>query len=82
MTHRDTRHRIDGRELSRFRSAQFNILIQILPLPRTSVHVVRTDYSNADDQMVKVSFESTVSILAPIQIRQIIRALFGSSGGA
>ena len=66
-----------------FLAAQFNILIQILPLPRRSVHVANvTDYSNADDQMVKVSFVSTVSILALIQVRQIIRALFGSGGGA
>ena len=40
----------DGKELTRFLAAQFNILIQILPLPRSSVHVVDlTDYSNADD---------------------------------
>ena len=32
--------------------------------------------------MVKVSFGSTVSILTPIQVRQILRALFGSGGGA
>ena len=34
--------------------------------------------------MVKVSFvlSLTVSNLAPIQIRQIVRALFGSGGGA
>ena len=32
--------------------------------------------------MLKVSFVSTVSIPAPIQIRQIIPALFGSGGGA
>ena len=32
--------------------------------------------------MVKVSLMSTVSILAPIQVRHIIRALLGSGGGA
>ena len=52
MTHRDTRYHIKGKELLRFLAAQFNILIQILPLlrRRRSVHVVRlTDCSNADD---------------------------------
>ena len=41
-------------------------------------------YSNADDHMVKVSFTSmrTVSILAPIQVRQTILAQFGSGIGA
>ena len=46
MTHRDARHQIDVKELLRFLAAQFNFLIQILPLPRRSVHVVRfTDYA-------------------------------------
>ena len=66
-----------------FSQLSFNILIQILPLPRRSVHVVDiTDHSNADDYRVKVSSVSTVPILAQIQVRQIIRALFGSGGGA
>lgn len=34
MTHGDTRHRFDGKEPMRFLAAQFNTLIQILPLPR------------------------------------------------
>ena len=86
MLYDSQRHRtpeFDGKELLQFLAAQFNTHIQILPLPRRSVHVVDvTDYSNADDQMVKVTFVSTVSILTPIQVRQIIRALFGSGGGA
>ena len=51
MTHGDTRTpELDGNELSRFLAAQLNILIQILPLPHRSVHVVDvTGYSNADD---------------------------------
>ena len=51
MTHGDTRTpELDGNELSRFLEAQFNIPIQILPLPHRSVHLVDvTDYSNADD---------------------------------
>ena len=34
MTLRDTGHRIDGKELTRFLAAQFNVHIRILPLPR------------------------------------------------
>ena len=55
---------MDCKELSLFLVAQFNILIQILPLPRRSVHVVRlTGYSNADDQMVKVSFVFAFTVM-------------------
>ena len=86
MLHDSRRHGTpdsDGKELARSLAARSTILIRILPLRRGSAHGVDvTDYSDVEDQMVKVSFVLTVSILAPIQVRRTVRALFGSGGGA
>ena len=68
MTHSDTgQQNLTVKSLRDFSLLSLISSIQIMPLPRRSVHVVDIpDYSNADDEMVKVSFMSTVSKLTLI----------------
>ena len=71
MTHSDTGHQnLTVKSICDFSLLSFNILIQILPFPRRSVHVTDVnDYSNADDSMVKVSFVLTCLSFNPCPIR-------------